>query len=86
VTVLRRDFADRLDIVPSNAGLHLATRPRGSVDVDSLVGRAAAAGVAVESLAAYYAGPGEPGLALGYGAVDLDLVEPGLRRLAECWP
>ncbi|HEX2133908.1 MAG TPA: PLP-dependent aminotransferase family protein [Actinophytocola sp.] len=87
VTVLRRDFAGRLDVVRSSAGLHLAATVRGPVDVDALVGRAAEAGVAVENLGAYHAvGAGEPGLALGYGAVELDRIEPGLRRLAECWP
>ncbi|HWM06678.1 MAG TPA: PLP-dependent aminotransferase family protein [Actinophytocola sp.] len=86
VEVLRRDFADRLDVVPSTAGLHLAAYVRGQVDVDALVTRAAEAGVAVENLGAYYGeGPGLPGLALGYGAIELDKIEPGLLRLAACW-
>ncbi len=87
VTILRRDFADRLAVVPSTAGLHLAAYLRTSVDAAALVRRAAAAGVVVENLAAYHGeGPGEPGLAIGYGAVELDDIEPGLRRLSECWP
>jgi GntR family transcriptional regulator / MocR family aminotransferase len=87
VTVLRRDFADRLDLVPSNAGLHLAALARTPIDVDALVARAASAGVAVENLAAYHGeGRGEPGLAIGYGAIERDRVEPALRRLDECWP
>jgi hypothetical protein len=41
----------------------------------------------VEDLRSYYGdGPGEPGLALGYGAIELDSIEPGPRRLAACWP
>ncbi|MPZ82740.1 MAG: aminotransferase class I/II-fold pyridoxal phosphate-dependent enzyme [Actinophytocola sp.] len=88
--VLRRDFADRLEVVPSIAGLHLAARSRGSpgvgVDIGTVVRRAAEVGVAVESLADYYGeGPGEPGLALGYGAIELDRIEPGLSLLAGCW-
>lgn len=86
VGVLRREFADRLEVVPSTAGLHLAARARGSVDIGAVVRRAAEVGVAVESLADYYGeGPGEPGFALGYGAVELDKIEPGLRLLAGCW-
>jgi GntR family transcriptional regulator/MocR family aminotransferase len=86
-TILRRDFADRLDIVPSIAGLHLAAYLREPADVGALVRRAADAGVVVEDLRTYYGdGPGEPGLALGYGAIELDRIEPGLRRLAACWP
>jgi GntR family transcriptional regulator / MocR family aminotransferase len=85
VSVLRRDFADTLEVVPSTAGLHLAAWLRVPVDVDALVARAGAAGVAVESLGAYYgSGPGRPGLAIGFGAVELDRIEPGLRRLADC--
>jgi GntR family transcriptional regulator / MocR family aminotransferase len=85
--VLRRDFADRLAVVPSSAGLHLAAHLREPVDVGALVRRAAEAGVVVEDLGAYHGdGPGEPGLALGFGAIELDKIEPGLRRLAECWP
>jgi GntR family transcriptional regulator/MocR family aminotransferase len=84
--VLRRDFADRLAVVPSIAGLHLAARLREPIDVAALVRRAAEVGVVVEDLASYYGdGPGEPGLALGYGGIELDKIEPGLRRLAACW-
>lgn len=85
--LLRRDFADRLDVLPSTAGLHLAARLRSAVDIDALVRRAAEAGVAVESLGTYYAdGSGEPGLALGFGAISLDRIEPGLGLLADVWP
>ncbi|MFI7673740.1 PLP-dependent aminotransferase family protein [Actinophytocola sp. NPDC049390] len=86
LTVLRRDFADRLEVVPSTAGLHLAAWPTGDVDVTALVERAAAAGVGVADLAEYHGfGPGRPGIALGYGRIDLDRIEEGLRLLDEVW-
>jgi GntR family transcriptional regulator/MocR family aminotransferase len=86
-TILRRDFAGRLDLVPSIAGLHLAALLTAPADVGALVRRAADAGVAVEDLRSYYGfGPGAPGLALGYGGIELESIEPGLRRLAACWP
>jgi GntR family transcriptional regulator/MocR family aminotransferase len=85
--ILRRDFAGRLSVVPSIAGLHLAAYLRAPADVDEIVRRAAAAGVRVENLATYYGdGPGEPGLALGYGGIELDRIAPGLERLGTCWP
>jgi GntR family transcriptional regulator/MocR family aminotransferase len=85
--ILRRDFAGRLAVVPSIAGLHLAAFLRTPADVAAIVRRAAAAGVRVENLANYYAeGSGEPGLALGYGGIELDRIAPGLARLATCWP
>ncbi|MFL6118129.1 PLP-dependent aminotransferase family protein, partial [Actinophytocola sp.] len=86
LTVLRRDFADLLEIVPSTAGLHLAVWPRGDVDVPALVERAAAAGVRVEDMAGYHGfGPGRPGLAIGYGGVVPNRIEDGLRLLGEVW-
>jgi GntR family transcriptional regulator/MocR family aminotransferase len=86
-TILRRDFADRLEVVPSVAGLHLAAYLRTPDDAGEIVRRAAEAGVVVEDLRSYYGfGPGTPGLALGYGGIELDQIEPGLRRFAACWP
>jgi GntR family transcriptional regulator/MocR family aminotransferase len=86
LTALRRDFADRLEVVPSTAGLHLAAWPTDEVDVAGLVERAAAAGVAVADLAQYHGfGPGRPGLALGYGRIEQDRIEEGLRVLGEVW-
>jgi GntR family transcriptional regulator/MocR family aminotransferase len=86
LAVLRRDFADRLEVVPSTAGLHLAVWPRGDVDVAALVRRAAAAGVGVADLAEYHGfGPGRPGLVIGYGRIGQDRIEEGLRLLGEVW-
>jgi GntR family transcriptional regulator / MocR family aminotransferase len=86
LTVLRRDFADRLEVVPSTAGLHLTVWPTGEVDVAALVERAAEAGVGVADLAEYHGfGPGRPGLALGYGRIEQDRIEEGLRVLGGVW-
>jgi GntR family transcriptional regulator/MocR family aminotransferase len=86
LAVLRRDFAHRLEVVPSTAGLHLAAWPKGDVDVAALVDRAAAAGVGLADLAEYHGfGPGRPGLALGYGRIGTDRIEEGLRLLGEVW-
>jgi GntR family transcriptional regulator/MocR family aminotransferase len=86
-TILRRDFAGRLEVVPSIAGLHLAAYLRTPDDPGEIVRRAAEAGVVVEDLRSYYGfGPGTPGFALGYGGVELDQIEPGLARFAACWP
>src|SRR6266536_3351469 len=86
LTVLRRDFAERLEVVPSTAGLHLAAWVRGDVDVPALVERAAAAGVRVEDMASYYGfGSGRPGLVIGYGGIAPEQIEDGLRLLGEVW-
>ncbi|WP_412540365.1 PLP-dependent aminotransferase family protein [Longispora sp. K20-0274] len=72
---------DRFELVPSAAGLHLCARS-GPEAVD-IVARAAAVGVAVESLANYCGDAPQHGLVIGWGAVSE--VAAGLRRLRECF-
>lgn len=43
----------------------------------------AAAGVAVEDLGRYCAGEPQAGLVIGFGAIPLDRIADGLRRLAD---
>lgn len=98
--ILRRDFADWLEPVPSAAGLHLCAllRPGVPMDLAGVVRRAGQVGVRVRDLDDYRTGVGgnddggttrvglptdaRPGLVLGYGAIPLDRIAPGLRRLA----
>jgi GntR family transcriptional regulator / MocR family aminotransferase len=84
LTILRRDFADWLEVVPASAGLHICThlRPDVTVDLEAVVDRAAESGVTVESLARYCgARPRQAGLVLGYGGIATERVGPGLKRL-----
>ena len=86
LSILARDFASRLVVLPATAGLHLTVRPADpTYSVPDLVTRAVAAGVAVESLGEYCLDRPEPGLVLGYGSVRLASIEPGLRLLSELW-
>jgi GntR family transcriptional regulator/MocR family aminotransferase len=86
VGILRRDLGDVLDLVPASAGLHLCARlssGAGGVDVGAVVRRASAAGVFVRGLDTFCGErPVQHGLVIGYGAIALDLVDEGLRRLA----
>jgi GntR family transcriptional regulator/MocR family aminotransferase len=85
VAALDGDFADWLELIPSAAGLHLCARaPR--VDVDDVRRRARAAGVGVQALGDFCAqAPAQPGFVLGYGAISVDRIDEGLRRLARCF-
>jgi GntR family transcriptional regulator/MocR family aminotransferase len=83
--VLGADFGRWLRVVPSAAGLHLAARAVDGVPVEDVRRRAAAAGVAVESLADYCGGPPQPGLVRGYGLVRTDRIDAGLARLADAF-
>ncbi|HEY8146037.1 MAG TPA: PLP-dependent aminotransferase family protein [Kofleriaceae bacterium] len=82
---IARHMAQELVLLPSVAGLHAsATFARLGIDADRLVGRALAAGVAVESLATYYRGRPRAGIAIGWGAIPAPRIEEGVRRLASC--
>lgn len=80
--LLRRDFSEWLEPLPSIAGLHLTARVKAGVDPDELVLRARAMQVGVESLRGYYLGrPKMPGLTFGYGAISDRDIAGGLARL-----
>jgi GntR family transcriptional regulator/MocR family aminotransferase len=68
-----------VEIVPSAAGLHLAAFAEVPPDLHE---RAAALGVAVETLGQHRVGRGPDGLVLGYGAAVTDTIRSGLSRLA----
>jgi len=85
---LARELADHLDIVPSNAGLHVAAVSRtASVEqTAAAIARAADAGVEVQELARFAVRPpGRPGLLLGYGAIAAADIDEGLRLLMRCF-
>ncbi|MFC6045570.1 MocR-like pyridoxine biosynthesis transcription factor PdxR [Nocardioides hankookensis] len=82
---LDRRLGDRLEVMPSAAGLHLTAvlRDQGVADTE-VVAAAAAEGVAVEALSSYALGDGVPsGLVLGYGAASAGAITAGLERLAQ---
>lgn len=85
---VEQEFKGHLTLLPASAGLHVsATTPSlSAAEVAAIVGRAARAGVAVQALADYAIGPVRHiGLMLGYGAVALDDIEEGMRRLRRCF-
>lgn len=88
ITVVAERFSDRLEVVPSCAGLHVAARSRSgsSTDLTRVVARARAAGIHVESLADYCATSSPvAGLLIGYGAITGARIDHGLRGLAGCF-
>jgi GntR family transcriptional regulator/MocR family aminotransferase len=85
---LAHRFARHLEVVPSAAGLHLTAvaRTASSEELDTVLRRASAAGVELQSLSMYgVAAPAPPGLVLGYGANPTDRVDHGLDRLRRCF-
>jgi GntR family transcriptional regulator/MocR family aminotransferase len=87
-SLLARDFADQLELVPSTTGLHVAALARtASVeDIATVAARAADAGVAVQDLSSFAVGDtARAGVVLGYGAISTGQIEEGLRRLRRCF-
>lgn len=86
--ILRRNFAGRLTPLPSVGGLHLAALlAEDAAEHDTTIAeRARAQGVAVLPLArTYIDAPPRQGLLIGYGAVPMERLEEGLRRLTRCF-
>jgi GntR family transcriptional regulator/MocR family aminotransferase len=80
-------LAGVLEPVSAAAGLHLTAWLReGDPGADEEVERrAAAAGVAVYPLSMFAVDrPARPGLVLGYGMIEVDRIDEGLRRLHAC--
>ncbi|SDD72559.1 GntR family transcriptional regulator / MocR family aminotransferase [Variovorax sp. CF079] len=79
---LSRHAAGRLELIPSEAGLHLSAWLRGRGRAETVVERAAGAGIALSSLERYaLAGTGTNGLAFGYGLIDAQRIEEAVQRL-----
>ncbi|GLY40355.1 GntR family transcriptional regulator [Amycolatopsis sp. NBRC 101858] len=83
VSTVDRMFTGRLRVVPSAAGLHLCTL--ADVDLEPIAARAAAAGVAVQTLSDLCGGFPAPGLVLGYGSIPVERIDDGLAALDKAW-
>jgi len=80
--LLRRDFSDWLEPLPSLYGMHVAAWARDGVDLEKAVRILSDQSVKVHTLARYYCGPpSRAGLIFGYGVVDLPEITRGLIAL-----
>lgn len=82
---LTTEFADILDPVPSAAGLHLTAelRPTVAVRDTDLVAAARSVGIEISALSGLGTS-GRSGLIFGYGLIELDRIDAGLRLLRGC--
>ncbi|MFC5742382.1 PLP-dependent aminotransferase family protein [Dyella tabacisoli] len=82
--LLKRDFSDWLEPIPSLYGMHIAAWARPGVDLDAAVDALAARAVKIHTLERYHLMQSpRSGLVFGYGAVDLPEIERGLAALKE---
>lgn len=85
---LVRELGKHLELIPSDAGLHVAAvaRTASVKELAAVARRASDVGVEVQQLATFAVNPpGKAGLVLGYGAIAIDDIEEGLRCLARCF-
>jgi len=80
---LRQELGGSVEIGGSGSGLHLMVWLEPGQDAAAVARTAAAAGVGVYPVGRFrQAGPGRPGLLLGYAALDVEQIRTGLARLA----
>ena len=85
-STLERDLAREFEIWPSTNGLHVAAVARHAKNkqVDAWAADLAHASVGVQQLAMFRIDrPAVPGFAFGFGAISLDGIAEGLRRVCE---
>jgi GntR family transcriptional regulator/MocR family aminotransferase len=82
--LLRRDFSEWLEPIPSLYGMHVAAWARDGVDLDATVQALADRAVKIHTLGRYHLTQSpRSGLVFGYAAVDLPEIERGLAALRE---
>jgi GntR family transcriptional regulator/MocR family aminotransferase len=87
-SILEHDFTEYFDVIPSAAGLHVAAVARSSSSerFDAVLAAATQARLALQPLSIFaFDHPPRLGLVLGYGAIGVDGIEEGLRRLRDCF-
>jgi GntR family transcriptional regulator/MocR family aminotransferase len=87
-TGLEEELGQHLQIVPSDAGLHVAAVARAASvkEVAEAARRASEMGVEAQQLAAFAVNPpGRAGLVLGYGRIEAGRIEEGLRLIRRCF-
>ena len=80
--ILRADFADELEPMPSHYGMHVAARSNLPGRLERVTARLLASNVHLHAFERYFFdAPTSDGLVFGYGAVDLADIEQGLVAL-----
>ncbi|WIG60814.1 MAG: Transcriptional regulator, GntR family domain / Aspartate aminotransferase [Ktedonobacterales bacterium] len=82
VAALRAELGDMLSIGPAEAGIHLLARLPAGVDDMALTEEARTVGLALSPLSPHYRAAAQPGLLLGFGALDEERLAEGVRLLA----
>jgi GntR family transcriptional regulator/MocR family aminotransferase len=85
IEALREHFGERIEVAGENTGVHLLVwlNHVGPRDVESIIARAARAGVGLYPITPYYSHlPRRAGLLFGYASLTEAEIRAGIRRLA----
>jgi GntR family transcriptional regulator/MocR family aminotransferase len=82
LAAIARELGDRVEVVPTAAGLHLTAFLRDDLDDHAVVSRARELDVALSPLSRFYAARPKRGLVIGFGAVAYAKIDEGVRRIA----
>ncbi|MEE1924615.1 PLP-dependent aminotransferase family protein [Pseudomonas sp. 148P] len=81
---LDADLSPWFEAVPSTAGYHLSALAKDALDVEFVIALARKVEVGLYSLRPFYSeAPPQPGLLLGFGAIELLDIDPALDRLRD---
>ena len=81
---IRSHLDNRVEVTGDGAGAHVVLWPKRRVTEEALISAAAARGVGVYGIAAYFLRrPSRPGIMLGYARMSEEEIREGIGRLAE---
>ena len=88
IEVLNQSFGDRINIIGTQAGLHILVRFPGMSyeQLERLIQQAAAHKVDIYSARNLYQKPGDDAdMLLGFAVLDEDQIRQGIKILHQCW-
>ena len=81
---IREHFGERLRLIRSHAGVHLAAESRNAGSAHDLVAAAAAERILIEDIARYSESDRtQNGLVCGYGMIGVDHIGPAIEKLSK---
>jgi GntR family transcriptional regulator/MocR family aminotransferase len=84
LAAIRKHLGDRVEVSGDGAGAHVVLWPRRRVSEQALISRAAAQGVGVYGISAYYLRPAKrTGILLGYSRLSEAAISEGISRLGK---
>ncbi|USG64963.1 PLP-dependent aminotransferase family protein [Brevibacillus ruminantium] len=89
VLAVQKHMGEKAELIGENAGFHLVLRVKHPQGECELTRRAKQAGIKLSSMAYTWMTPrdekAQAEFILGFAGIDLDKIEPGIKKLAEVW-